>query len=1290
MRADRGAHAILTPDRRLRVFVSSTLDELAAERSAVGVAVKTMHLAPVMFEHGARPHPPREVYGAYLGQSDVFIGIYWERYGWIGPGMDISGLEHEYVLSAGKPRLLYVREPAPGREPRLAALIERIEAEEAASYKIFRSTEELASLVADDLAIMVTERFGRSEPEPTVESAATFSASAPPPAASPPRERVSRRVSGVTAFLVTDVAGGREPLASSEPRSAAESYEEHARTLREVAGGHLHLVDLGDALVAVFAAPSDAMRCAVALMRTADRAARRRGVSSAARVGIQLGEPADDRDYFGPAVLQARQLCSSAAAGQIVVSDLVKALTAPRLADRMRQIGALEVTGSPALRVFDVPWREGDEWACPAPAAIDALTSRGVFVGRGTEEARLRSLWVEASTGDRRFGCVVGEPGIGKTRLVAEAARRIQREGGTVLWGRSSEELLIPYQPFVEALQHYVDSCPEEGLRQQLGSAAGVLERLVPGVRGRLGELSVPPSDQPGSERYRLFDAVSSFFAAMTDAAPTLLVLDDLHWADEASLLLLRHLLSDRRAARLLILATYRDTEVDSSHPLSLALADVRRFVAIERIRLRGLSAQELQALVTALAGWSPSDEMAAELASETQGNPFFMGEVVRHLGELNLDMAAWPSGGGRLSFEQLGVPEGVQEVVGRRLLRLSKQSIQALEIGSVVGFSFGLDVLGEVLHADEDELVGAMDEAVAAGLVAELSTRAGHYTFPHALIRHCLYQRQTATHRAALHARVGEALERLAGATPSDQLAELLGHFSHATERYASKVVMYGRAAAERALSMLAYESAVIDVTRALAAISVTAPEDLCQRAELLVLLGAAQTRVGDADSARSAFREAGEIARRSGAYHTLGEAALGYGGVAGFGGVWITFGEVDEVLVGLLESALAGFPESDDPMRARLLARLAQALYWSDEKDRVRSLSDEALGMARRLGDPAALAQALDSRHVAVWDADHLDEREALAEEILRLGEQLNDRDVRLEAYAWLITDALERGAMDRVNGYVAAHGALAEELQQPYHLWYARVAAAMQAHVEGRYADMERLIAEAWRFGEMSHGRNAQQCLYVETLFLRADQGDVGTLLDGLVDFVRNSPLWAWQVALAWGFAQDDRLDEANAEIERLAADGLDSLPRDCVSLSMMGLLADAIGRSGSVERAGELLGLLAPYEDRECGVGGGILDAGPAARYLGVLTRVVGCHDRSVGYLESALATAGTLHSPPQAVATQIELARTLRLRGGPGDAERADRLLAEAERVAGELGMGRALRDVKMVLASAEA
>ena len=1250
-------------------------------------AIKAMHLAPVMFEHGARPHPPREVYGAYLGQSDVFIGIYWERYGWIAPGMDISGLEHEYLLSSGKPRLLYVREPAPDREPGLAALISRIEAEEAASYKIFRSAEELASLVADDLAIMVTERFGRTEADPIVEPLA---ATRPLPAAAPvpqrERERAGRRITGVTAFLVTDVAGGREPLASAEVRTSAEAYEEHARNLREVAAGHLHLVDLGDALVAVFAAPSDAMRCAVALMRTADRAARRRGVPIAARVGIQLGEPADDRDYFGPAVLQARQLCSSAAAGQIVVSDLVQALAAPRPADRMREVGTLDVTGSPALRVFDVPWREGEEWSCPAPPAIEALTTRGLFVGRAAEEARLRALWVEVSAGDRRFGCVAGEPGIGKTRLVAEVAGRIQREGATVLWGRSSEELLIPYQPFVEALRHYVDSCPEEGLRRQLGPAASVLERLVPGVRGRLGDLALPPSDQPESERYRLFDAVSSFFAAMTDVAPTLLVLDDLHWADEASLLLLRHLLSDRRPARLMVLVTYRDTEVDSGHPLSAALADVRRFVPIERIRLRGLSAQDLQALVTALAGWSPSDEMAAQLASETQGNPFFVGEVIRHLGELHIGGDELVSGGSRLSFEQLGVPEGVQEVVARRLLRLSDRAIQVLEIGSVVGFSFGLDVLGEVLHTDEDDLVAVMDEAVAAGLVAELSARAGHYTFPHALIRHALYQRQTATHRAALHARVGEALERLAGSAPSDQLPELLGHFSHATERYASKVVTYGRAAAERALSMLAYESAVTDVTRALAAITVTAPEDLCQRAELLVLLGTAHTRMGDAESARSAFREAGEVARRCGAHELLGEAALGYGGVAGFGGVWITFGEVDDVLVGLLEAALAGFPDRDDPMRARLLARLAQALYWSDDKERVRSLSEEALAMARRLGDPAALAQALDSRHVAVWDADHLDEREALAEEILRLGQHLNDRDIRLEAYAWLITDTLERGAMDRVNEYIAAQAALAEELRQPYHLWYARVEAAMQAHVEGRYADMERLIGEAWRFGEKSHGKNAEQCLNVETLFLKADQGEIGPLLDGLVDFVRRSPLWAWQVALAWGFAQDDRLDEASAEINRLAADGLDALPHDCVTLSMMGLLADAIGRTGSVGQARRLLELLSPYEGRECGVGGGILDAGPVTRYLGVLCRVLGDHDRSVDYLERALATARTLHSPPQTVAAQIELARSLRQRAGPADVERADRLLADAEQVAGEIGMGRALRDVKMAVA----
>lgn len=1273
---------ILTPDRRLRVFVSSTLEELSAERTAVREAIVAMHLAPVMFDLGARPHPPREVYEAYLRQSDVFVGIYWESYGWIAPGAAVSGLEDEYLLSEGKPRLMYIREPAPGRHPQLAALIARIEADEQASYTIFRTAEELPSLVADDLAVLVTERFS----EPEAESAEDVEVCAQPAQTAEPAPPVamgrSRRPVGVTAFLVTDVVGATEPLASVETRVTSSAHEQHALRLRDVAGEHRQLVDLGDAFVAVFATPSDALRCAVALQRAAARDTRKSGVPVGARVGIQIGEPLDERDYFGLALVQARQLCASGVAEQILVTDLVRAVAGPRVGAQMRLIDSFDLTGAPDASVFEVLWREGERRTYPAPPPVTGLTARGAFVGRAAEEARLRALWAQASAGSRRFGCVAGEPGIGKTRLVAEFAQQLHREGAIVLWGRSSEELLVPYQPFVQALQYYIDGTPAAEVKDQVGPCAAVLDRLVPGLRERLGDSSSRPTDQPESERYRLFDAVSCFVATMADSAPVLLVLDDLQWADEASLLLFRHLLADRRPAALLVLATYRDTEVDAAHPLSAALADVRRDVPFERLHLQGLAAHDIPRLVTALAGWSPTGDMAAQLAVETQGNPFFIGEVVRHLTELHLGPDEWKSRGARLSFDDLGVPEGVQEVVERRLHRLSATTIHVLEAASVIGFTFGLDVLAAVVRADEDELVNVMDEAVAAGLVAEIPAKAGYYVFPHALIRHALYQRQTAAHRAALHARVGEAIERLAAGSAADRLPELLGHFAHATGRYAAKVVTYGRAAGEQALAMLAYESAVANLTNAIAAISVTAPDDLPQRAELLVLLGTAHTRAGDAESARAAFREAGALAERGDVPRTLAAAALGYGGVAGFGGVWITFGEVDTVLVDLLEKALSGLPEGDDEMRVRLLARLAQALYWSrDDKDRMLSLSAEALAMARRVGDPGALAQALDSRHVAVWDADHLDEREQLAGEILRLGEQLGDRDIRLEAYAWLITDALERGRMDAVDDYIAAHTALAEELHQPYHLWYARVEAAMQAHLAGRYDDMERFIAEAWGFGEKSHGSNALQCLHVQTLLLLGDRGQVGPLVDGLVAFVEQSPLWAWRVALAWGFAQADRLDEARAEIERLAGDGLAALPRDCVSMSMMGFLADAIGRTDAVDHADELFDLLAPYADRACGVGGGVLCLGPVARYLGTLARVTGDLDRSCAYLEKALAAADELRSPPQRVAIQIELARTLRLRGGVDDRARASELIADAQRVAGELGMGRALQDI---------
>jgi tetratricopeptide (TPR) repeat protein len=538
----------------------------------------------------------------------------------------------------------------------------------------------------------------------------------------------------------------------------------------------------------------------------------------------------------------------------------------------------------------------------------------------------------------------------------------------------------------------------------------------------------------------------------------------------------------------------------------------------------------------------------------------------------------------------------------------------------------------------------------------------------------------QTLNHRAALHERVALALERLrAGSRALD--AQLAYHYARADPRRAPDVVRYGRAAGEHALELFAYEDAVRELSAALAALDSLTGNHETERAQLLALLGNAHTRAGDFGAARDDFHRAAELSLAAGAWPLLAQAVLGYGGGAGFGGVWVIFAAVDEELVRLLELALAACPLGDSHERVRLLGRLAQALYWGPEKQRALELSEEAVAIARRLGDSTALAYALDSRHVVLWDPDHLDDGRAIAEEMLRLGRSAADRDVQLEALAWLITDALEREPVEIVDGFIAEHARIAEELRQPYHLWYTEAARAMRAHLDGRFEEAAALCEKAYAYGRSSHGENALQT-YLQTMFIKLDLGQLDDLIDGLRSYVEASPLAAWHSALALALAGLDRRDEALAQVEWFARRGFrESIRRDCVWMISMAALARTVAHFDDPTHAQELYDLLLPFADRVCVVGGAVLCLGPVSRLLGMLARVAGKPRVALEHFADALERSRALGSPPLIARTQLEAAKAHMARGTADDLVSARRLLDEAAATASEMGMHKVLEDV---------
>ncbi len=590
------------------------------------------------------------------------------------------------------------------------------------------------------------------------------------------------------------------------------------------------------------------------------------------------------------------------------------------------------------------------------PTAFESLRE-AKFVGRTQELDALGEAWARARAGSLEVVLLAGEPGIGKTTLAVRQAADAWADGAIVLFGRCDEESLAPFQPFVEALGHYADTTPAATLRRQLLPHAEDLSLLVP--LGRvLPELADVVTTGVETERYRMFEAVPAALRAIASDAPVLLVLDDLHWADRPTLQLLQHVIRRSAGTSLLVLGTYRDTDLVRTHPMADALGDLRRANLISRVSLRGLARDDVVAMLQGDALPDPVDDaLAHALWSETEGSPLFLREILRHLDESGVvtrdDTGRWRA---QRRLDQLGIPEGLREVIGRRLTRLSDDTNAMLRAGSVLGREVRFDVLERITDLDDDRLLDALDEAAAAGVIAEVPGAVGRYAFTHALVRHALYDELSITRRVRLHQGVGQALEAIHGRQPGPHLAELAFHFSQsAVAGDAEKAVTYAREAGEHSRSLVAYEDAVRHFGVALE-VAEDAGLDASTRADLLTAMGDCHWATGDARGARDAFTRAYELV--PGDAPRRAKAALGFAG-AGVRGMWVEIAFANEHTLALLEQALDELGPGDSELRARVLACLAQELSYVDGSDDRRGGAHE-----RRDRDGSAAGRHRDAR--------------------------------------------------------------------------------------------------------------------------------------------------------------------------------------------------------------------------------------------------------------------------------------------------------------------------------------
>lgn len=1057
----------------------------------------------------------------------------------------------------------------------------------------------------------------------------------------------------------------------------------HRTDARDLARGHGgdYLGHTGDGMLLSFHAPGVALRCACALAHRADE------LGVPVRVGVHAGEVEQVEDGVGGfAVHATARIAAAAAAGEVLVSPAVVPLVAG-------SDFVFDERGEHTLKGLAEPWRlwrlqplpdadhaapdslAGTRSAPPLPPLPHAFDVDDVpFVGRAAERSVVDRAWNEVAAGGSASLVVSGEPGVGKTRLVAELCRSAHADGALVLFGRCDEGLRAPYQPFVESLSALLAELPSHEARSLLGSEAGELTRLLPAVADVVPGARARGNAGPEAERHRLFVAVASWLAATAARVPIVLVTDDVHWAEEGTLALLRHV-ARVGVSRLLVVAIFRDTDVDPDSELTLLLGDLARERHSYRLTLAGLGTDEVGQLVH-----GPAD-LVESLTRETNGNPFFLGEVLRDLTERGRAVRTgdvWVTG----ETLPIDVPSGVREAVQRRVEVLDARCLPVLTAAAVIGLDFDLDVVMALAHTEEPDVLAALEEATAARLLNEVPG-VDRWRFAHALVRSALLEGVSSARRRRLHRDV----VTLAGGVPvSMSAADVAGH-AVAAGGLVDPVVTahWAELAAQQAHRSAAPAEALRWWQTAVAAVERDEKPDLCRLADLRVRLAAAAVRAGAPEWDDLAER-ALAAAVRAQAPDLAAQAALVAANTWWNGS--ITASGITRRGTRLIEALrLRGAPdvlastgaEGDalDAVGVRLQAALANELMWDLDSLPLRDgLSREALDRARQLGDVQALTEATRCRATAVWSPRTARERAGLALDAEDRARKDDDAYALLNAAALLGISGIETGdplllsrsAIARADASGGAVPTIAG-----YHLGILDVGRQLLTDVE-RAAEM---ADELKQTGEAVGHPDAVVYHFYQQQYAGLFRGVPGEALDFLVGTVNalpntGTPALAAALLVLAGRAEEappllgvsmDLVGSCNNVLEGAAVGGL---------AVASALLQDRRGAQAA-------LSAMQPFDAR-C-LGSGLVYVGATAHWRGV------CH----AVLEDRVSARRELLEGRQLyerlglrVGLALADAELARLLLTEGERAAAVRLAAQARSTAQDCGAGLAVRRLESV------